>query len=501
MLPARNGVASAVTEGSRRLRVVGLASAGFVVCCVLATAVGAELSLVTSFGSAGTGNGQFQVPHGIAVDRGGNVYVADQNGNRIEKFASDGTFLLAFAPPRGTDGLNGPGALALDPQGNLLVTNAGNYRINKFSPTGALLTTYGKFGVFVHNPDGVVADSAGNVYGVEPNGARVLKFAPDGTFLTSFSTVVPTHTTSSSPHGIAISPRGVLYVTDSTNGKVQEFTTAGQFITEWGSAGTSPGQLSSPNPIAIDSQGNVFVGDNLGIQEFTADGVFISTTRTTGQAAPNDRFNALGLAIGPGDQVFATDRLQSRVLRFSQAAKPPAVAPPVAGKAVDVAAVSGTVRIRLAGTNSFVDLSAAQQIPTGSEIDASTGRVRMTTAAAAGSTRSADFYEGRFVVTQAKTGTRLTTLKLSGPLSCARRSAGLGASPAKQRHLWGSGKGNFRTTGKFASATVRGTIWLTTDTCTTTTVRVRQGRVAVLDAVRKRTVFVNAGKSYTARKR
>jgi sugar lactone lactonase YvrE len=488
----------------RRVGVRGavLAGAGLVLCALLAGAVGAQLTLVNSFGSAGTGNGQFQVPHGIAVDNAGNVYVADQNANRIEKFASDGTFILAFAPPRGPQGLNGPGALALDPQGNVLVSNVGDYRIDKFSPTGAPLASYGKFGVFLHNPDGVAADSAGNVYAVEPNGARVLKFAPDGTFLTSFSTVVPAHTTTSTPRGIAISPRGVLYVTDSNNAKVQEFTTAGQFITEWGTAGTSPGQLSGPNPIAIDSRGNVFVGDNLGIQEFTADGTFISSTRITGQPSPNDRFNALGLAVGPGDQVFATDRLQSRVLRFTQAAgPPPPVAPPVAGKSVDVVAVSGTVRIRLAGTNTFADLSAARQIPTGSEIDTTTGRLRMTTAAAGGATRTADFYQGRFVVTQATAGTRITTLKLSAPLSCTRRTAGVAASPAKQRHLWGSGKGNFRTTGKFASATVRGTIWLTTDTCTSTTVRVLRGRVAVHDAARNRTVFVNAGRSYTARKR
>ena len=488
------------------LRGFGLVSAGFLVFCLLATAVGAQLSLVTSFGSAGTGNGQFQVPHGIAVDTRGNVYVADQNANRIEKFTSDGAFVLAFAPPRGPDGFNGPGSLALDPQGNLLVTNAGNYRINKFSPTGQVLTTYGRFGVFVHNPDGVVADSAGNVYGVEPNGARVLKFAPDGTFVSSFSTVVPTHTTTSSPHGIAISPGGVLYVTDSTNAKVQEFTTAGQFLTEWGSAGTSPGQLSNPSPIAIDSKGNVFVGDNLGIQEFTADGTFVSSTRTTGQPAPNDRFNALGLATGPGDQVFATDRLQSRVLRFSQAAAPPpppggTVAPPVAGRAVNVSVVSGTVRIRLRGTSGFIDLSAARQIPTGSEVDTTTGRVRMTTAAPSGATRITDFYQGRFVVTQARAGTQLTTLKLSAPLTCARRSTIVGAGTAKQRRLWGNGKGNFRTMGRFAAATVRGTVWLTTDTCTTTTIRVRQGRVAVRDAVRKRTVIVTAGKSYTARGR
>jgi hypothetical protein len=59
----------------------------------------------------------------------------------------------------------------------------------------------------------------------------------------------------------------------------------------------------------------------------------------------------------------------------------------------------------------------------------------------------------------------------------------------------------FRTTGKYAAASVRGTIWLTRDTCTLTLVRVRSGRVEVLDLARRRRVTVTTGKSYIARRR
>jgi len=55
--------------------------------------------------------------------------------------------------------------------------------------------------------------------------------------------------------------------------------------------------------------------------------------------------------------------------------------------------------------------------------------------------------------------------------------------------------------GRYAAASVRGTVWLTSDTCALTLIRVRSGRVEVLDLVRHRRVTVTAGKSYTARPR
>jgi hypothetical protein len=67
--------------------------------------------------------------------------------------------------------------------------------------------------------------------------------------------------------------------------------------------------------------------------------------------------------------------------------------------------------------------------------------------------------------------------------------------------LWGSGKGSFRTDGKYSAATVRGTTWLTQDSCTTTLTRVTQGVVEVRDRVKRKTVLIKAGKRYTARAR
>ena len=65
--------------------------------------------------------------------------------------------------------------------------------------------------------------------------------------------------------------------------------------------------------------------------------------------------------------------------------------------------------------------------------------------------------------------------------------------------LWGSGKGKFRTNGKYSAATVRGTIWLVQDQCNGTLTKVTRGTVQVRDFKRKKTITVKAGHSYLAR--
>ena len=67
------------------------------------------------------------------------------------------------------------------------------------------------------------------------------------------------------------------------------------------------------------------------------------------------------------------------------------------------------------------------------------------------------------------------------------------------RQLWGNGKGRFRTRGRYAAATVRGTYWLTVDRCDGTLTQVRQGIVQVSDFRLKKQVTVRAGKSYLAK--
>jgi hypothetical protein len=164
----------------------------------------------------------------------------------------------------------------------------------------------------------------------------------------------------------------------------------------------------------------------------------------------------------------------------------------------------GRVLINVNGT--FVPLTSFRQVRLGTELDTTRGRVRLTSPD--GSTGL--FYEGRFKILrvfQTLNGRRtpFTLILLSGPLTqCGTRTTSgvtQGPRPGKKviRHVWGNTKGKFRTRGKYASATVRGTLWETLDYCDGTLVLVRSGRVDVLDVVRNRHHIVTGGQSFFSR--
>jgi len=89
--------------------------------------------LIQSWGSEGTGLGQFRGPVGLDLDVAGNVYVADYDNHRVQKFAADGTLLSAW----GTQGA-GPGefdvawGVAIGPDGSIYVTDLDNHRVERF---------------------------------------------------------------------------------------------------------------------------------------------------------------------------------------------------------------------------------------------------------------------------------------------------------------------------------------------------------------------------------
>jgi hypothetical protein len=201
--------------------------------------------------------------------------------------------------------------------------------------------------------------------------------------------------------------------------------------------------------------------------------------------------------------------------------------PPVPGKSVDVRVVSGEVFVKYPAGKApravgpaagFVPLKGAANIPVGSQLDTAKGRVELTSAADTGGkkTQSSDFYQGIFQVKQTvpkkkpKKAKALTTdLILKGELprsQCAPVKGARAAGASKKKgpktvlgQLWGNGKGKFRTSGKYSSATVRGTIWLTQDRCEGTLTKVTRGTVQVADFRRNTTVNVRAGHSYLAR--
>jgi hypothetical protein len=144
---------------------------------------------------------------------------------------------------------------------------------------------------------------------------------------------------------------------------------------------------------------------------------------------------------------------------------------PETGRTVVVERVGGTVMVQPRGKR-LTTLRAARSLPVGSTIDATSGTVKLTsTADRSGSKlQSAVFRDGAFKVTQRTANHPLTELELVGGdfQDCGatvHRPGVLAAASRGRRRLWGSGKGRFRTRGRNGTATVRGTTWLTEDSC------------------------------------
>jgi hypothetical protein len=173
---------------------------------------------------------------------------------------------------------------------------------------------------------------------------------------------------------------------------------------------------------------------------------------------------------------------------------------PVLGRSLAVGPRQGSVRVLKPHGRKFEPLAAGSNVPTGSVVDASEGTVALTSALDRhGKTQTGEFTGGRFLVRQSKGG--MVDIYLRGSLgSCRARTASIARK--RSRALWGRDHhGRFRTHGATSVATVRGTHWLTEDTCAGTVTKVTSGVVSVRDQVRHRTVTVRAGHSYLARRK
>jgi DNA-binding beta-propeller fold protein YncE len=177
---------------------------------------------------------------------------------------------------------------------------------------------------------------------------------------------------------------------------------------------------------------------------------------------------------------------------------------PELGETLVAEPVAGSVRVRLPGAERFVALGDVQELPLGSVLDTRRGRVRVSTERRRrGLVQSGIFYGGRFAVRQRKRDRYITDLVLRGVLApCADRAGRRNASAsAAKRRLWGNANGRFRTRGRHSAGAVRGTRWLTQDSCAGTLTKVRTGVVAVRDFRLGRTILVEAGERYLARPR
>jgi hypothetical protein len=169
-------------------------------------------------------------------------------------------------------------------------------------------------------------------------------------------------------------------------------------------------------------------------------------------------------------------------------------------------------KVKLPGSNTYIPLSEAQNLPPGTTVDVS-GTAEIDLTDPAGSTMTfygvPDGVPSTFILEGVQNGVVQIVLADAKPGSSSRHlsvDAKPKPKPPKKKknkpvaRLWGSGKGKFTTKGKYASATVLGTIWLVADYSDHTLVTVKRGLVSVQDFVKHKIVKVPAGKSYIAYK-
>ena len=151
-------------------------------------AIGEQYYFHLKWGSFGSGDGQFKNPHDLAIDGNGNVYVLDSGNNRIQKFDKTGHFDLLF---HAQSTFNVPQGIAIDKGTNeLYVVDTGNNLVKRFDNNGVLVKSWGgPTGKRPFNtPVDVAIDSAHNAYVSDANNHRIVKTDNNGNFLAKFGT-------------------------------------------------------------------------------------------------------------------------------------------------------------------------------------------------------------------------------------------------------------------------------------------------------------------------
>ncbi len=278
-------------------------------------------------GQPGVDDGEFSSPTGIALDKDGNIYVADTDNHSIQKFDKDGKFLARWGgDPSPDEGLfYYPRGLATLPEGDVVIADSGNNRIQKFDSEGNCSHAWGKFGFAWRGADmgkfdvpwGVATDRDGNIYITDTSNARIQKFKSDGTPLMKWGRDGGFDGAFFYPRGVTVDYVGNVFVADEGNHRIQKFDSRGSFLTKWGKEGSGPGQFKAPWGVACDALGNVYVVDsgNHRIQKFDGNGTFVCAWGNRGKTVGQFNFPS-GIAVDKEGNVYVVDSGNGRVLKY-----------------------------------------------------------------------------------------------------------------------------------------------------------------------------------------
>jgi sugar lactone lactonase YvrE len=203
--------------------------------------------LIKSFGA-----GLLVGPHGIFVDRDGNVWVTDYQDNAPRAARGTG----------GAAGAAGQGRRGTAPAGPLPGATVGHL-VYKFSPDGKVLMTLGKPGGgvepdFFFQPNDVLVTRSGEIFvscGHGQGKSEILKFSKDGILIKRWGQTGTGPGEFDQPHALAMDSKGRLFIGDRNNNRIQIFDQDGKYLEEWK-------QFSRPSGIYIDKKDTIYVADS-----------------------------------------------------------------------------------------------------------------------------------------------------------------------------------------------------------------------------------------------
>jgi hypothetical protein len=280
-------------------------------------------------------------------------------------------------------------------------------------------------------------------------------------------------------------------------GAAWEFARSGSSWTELGETGVDPpggedrAHFGASVALSADG-GSGLVGGPF--HDLRAGGVW-SLPETTGKPAAGEPVGGETTVTAPPARRFGVAASQIEAL--------PA---PLLDRSGDIEPVAGHVLVKLPGSSGFTALTGLSRVPFGTTVDATHGRVTVTTVGPGGHLQRITFYGGVFKLVSRGHG-RVVAVLAGGDFAVCPRArershrahlAKAGRRSHVVRKLWASGHGSYATQGAYAAGAVQGTRWLTEDRCDGTLIYVATDRVAVTNLVTGRHRRVRAHHRYFA---
>ncbi|HEY1719590.1 MAG TPA: NHL repeat-containing protein, partial [Verrucomicrobiae bacterium] len=357
---------------------------------VVSTIAGLAGALSSSDGTNAAA--RFYTPQGVAVDKAGNVYVADTANSTIRKLTPSGTnwvvsTIAGMAEISGTnDGLGGsarfnnPCGLAVDTASNLYVADSGSGTVRKITPAGTswMVTTLAGLGGSHGNtdgtgsaarlfyPTGLTLDNAGNLFVADSSGEIIRKITPSGVVSTFAGLAATTGNADGTgntarfwgPFSIAVDGAGNFYVADFANNEIRKVTSAAVVSVVAGSSGGSgsvngtadAARFYDPTGVAMDGAGNIYVAEtgNDTVRKITSEGVVTTIaglTTNSGSAdgaGSNARFSSpRGIAADNGGNLYVADTGNDTIRQIT----PAGLVITIAGSAGNPGIADGTNKV------------------------------------------------------------------------------------------------------------------------------------------------------------